>query len=170
MPDMTAIISHMVSPAVIISAVGLLLLSMNNRFLAITARVRDLNSEALTIANKETNVDYEIKRLTSLKRQIFEMLRRCRYIKQAIFLLYIALGFTVLTILTLAGDLININPNLDKIAIVFFILALFVVLVALISEGYEITMALKMLRFDVDQTFESVDIEALKKKNVKEND
>lgn len=161
MPEMSGIISQMVSPAVIISAIGLLLLSMNNRYMAITGRVRDLNREVFSIVNKQKTTTFELKRIHSIKKQMIDMLKRCQFIKQAIFLLYLALTLSVLTVLALAGDLINIHPELDKASIFFFIMALFCVLIAIILEGYEITMALNLLKFDVDQTFESLNLDEI---------
>lgn len=150
---MSGFITQMVSPAVIISAVGLLLLSLNNRYLTITGRVRNLNSEALKILNKESKTKIETQRFECIKTQMVEMLQRCHFIKRAIFILYLALTFCVLTILTLAGDMIGLHSALDSLSLVWFIIALLLLLTALLLEGWEMKIALKQLKFDAEQTF-----------------
>ncbi|MGD9580421.1 MAG: DUF2721 domain-containing protein [Vampirovibrionia bacterium] len=148
MLETNELISQMLAPSVAISAFGLLLLSMSNRFLTITGRVRTLNAEIRELYLIKTRSNVEENRLKAVKDQVETMLRRCYIIKNSVFFLYVGLGLTVLTILTLAADLLNLSIFLDKFSILFFVLALLFMLTAIILEGFEILMALKNLNQD----------------------
>lgn len=152
MVETNELISQMLAPSVAISAFGLLLLSMNNRFFTITGRVRSLNAEIRQLYLNQNRNKLEDNRLQVVKKQVQYMLKRCLIIKNAVFLLYVGLGLTVLTILTLAADLLNLSIGVDQYSILFFVLALVFMLTAIILEGYEVMMALRNVREDYESS------------------
>lgn len=157
MADSNVFINQMLAPAVLISGIGLILLGMNNRFLTITGRVRELNAELRHLANENLTENLFKIRLESLKLQISTMLMRSKLQKTAIFLLYVALTFTILTVFALAADLADVSLIADNLPIIFSIISLIFIFVSVILEGYEMTMALKTVRDDYKTSLELVE-------------
>ena len=164
MLDTNTIISEMLAPAVIISAIGLILLSMNNRFFAITGRIRDLNKEIREIYERKEITERNKRRLVVIKDQVEKMLKRCKIIKFAIFLLYASIGLVVLTVLALAADIFNVSLIIEDLSIILFIFALIMVLVAIIIEGFEATLAVNTVKEDFynsyyEQAIDNINLE-----------
>jgi hypothetical protein len=87
-----ATIAAMVTPSVLLSATGLLLLSIYPRYAAIVGRIRSYDSEMFALfekklsgANNHPSVDaLMIKRVRNSKKQTAELLKRAHIIRQAI--------------------------------------------------------------------------------------
>lgn len=93
LPDnLLALIQSMVTPAVMISACGLLLLSLTNKLGRIIDRIRDLNAEDRVM----TDADKSARRL-SIRAQIDQLMRRAVLMRSACGLLFIAVSVFVVT-------------------------------------------------------------------------
>lgn len=154
MPASNSFITYMLSPAVLISGIGLLLLGINTRFLTITARIRELNKEIREISHKQCISDADKIRLNGINTQVSLMLKRCLAQKYSIFFLYIALILTILTILALAMDILKFNLFTENASIILFISSLFFVSISLILIGYETALALKTVKDDFTNSTE----------------
>ncbi|MEW5821185.1 MAG: DUF2721 domain-containing protein, partial [Cyanobacteriota bacterium] len=125
MINTSTLISQMLAPSVAISAFGLLLLSMNNRFFTITGRIRSLNAEIRDLNRLENRTKFDNRRIQVVKDQVGLMLKRCNIIKNAVFFLYMGMGCTVLTVLMIASDILDLNLGIEVLAIKCFVIALF---------------------------------------------
>jgi hypothetical protein len=85
--DMLNLVQSMVTPAVMISACGLLLLSMSNKLARIVDRIRGLNAEDRTVPPGDESV-----RRHSIRNQIDSLVRRATYLRNACGLLYLAVA------------------------------------------------------------------------------
>jgi hypothetical protein len=74
----------MVSPAVMLSACGLMLLSLGNRYGRVVDRIRDLSGEWREV--KKSGVDAD--RLRTLEVQLPDMFRRGQLLRNAVLLFY----------------------------------------------------------------------------------
>jgi hypothetical protein len=93
LPDnLLGLIQSMVTPAVMISACGLLLLSLTNKLGRIIDRIRDLNAEDRAMAVSEESV-----RRVSIRTQIDQLVRRAVMIRSACGLLFVAVSVFVVT-------------------------------------------------------------------------
>ena len=93
MPDgLLSLVQSMVTPAVMISACGLLLLSISNKLARIVDRTRELNSEDRSLAP-----DVDAVRRLSIRNQIDLLLRRALLLRNACGLLYLAVAVFALT-------------------------------------------------------------------------
>ena len=86
-----SLVQSMVTPAVMISACGLLLLSMSNKLARIVDRVRELNAE-----DRGLEAETEAVRRLSIRNQIDLLLRRA-LLRNACGLLYLAVAVFALT-------------------------------------------------------------------------
>lgn len=145
LPEARAIITDSLSPALAISAIGLLIFGLNNRITTIATRVRDLN--------KELRQHPTPHRRENIRRQIPLFLKRARLIRNSMFLLFGALGMMVFTAATIAVTRVQF-VNLDLVPVWSFLGGLFLVLVAVVIESYETIVNLRTLSLDVQNSLE----------------
>jgi hypothetical protein len=124
--------------------------SLQNRFLYITARARDLNKEARELEGNP-------RRLDSVRRQVDSMTKRARAIKRVIVLVYCALCCFILTILGLLASALMTVPGGGAPALAVFALG-FVLLATstLISMG-EMALSQRTLDEDIRSSFPEPD-------------
>ena len=87
-----SLVQSMVTPAVMISACGLLLLSVSNKLGRIVDRIRDLNAE-----DRGLSAEVDTVRRISIRNQIDLLLRRALLLRNACGLLYLAVAVFALT-------------------------------------------------------------------------
>jgi MFS family permease len=124
----------MVTPAVMISACGLLLLSISNKLGRIVDRIRDLNSEDRGLAAGADGV-----RRLSIRNQIDTLLRRALLLRDACGLLYLAVAVFALT--SLCVGLSHAAQVFEFLMLVLFVLGLATVVWAGILAYLEIRLS-----------------------------
>ena len=91
-----SVLSAMITPAVLISACGTLIVSTSMRLARIVDRVRSLSHEIEQLSSNET-VDFPEERLHEFERQLATHTQRGLLIQRSLTNLYIALGLFVTT-------------------------------------------------------------------------
>lgn len=133
-------IQFMLAPAVMISACGLLLLGINNRYSSIANRIRLLNDERRRLILKLKDgkeLDFiESNRLASLKKQLDQLFCRLGYVKNCVVFYSTAIFLFVITSFLIGLDLIfNIQSGTVLMMISF--------VAGMISVGFGILFALR---------------------------
>jgi hypothetical protein len=128
------LVQSMVTPAVMISACGLLLLSISNKLGRIVDRTRELNSEDRGLAD-----DIEAVRRLSIRNQIDILLRRALLLRNACGLLYLAVAVFALT--SLCVGLSNLARAFEVLMLVLFVIGLAAVVWAGILAYLEIRLS-----------------------------
>lgn len=135
-------IQAMLAPAVGISAVGLLLLSLSSRYSTIINRIRLLNDEKrrfIRLIEERTELSYaENVRYMSVVNQSRELLIRSRYVRNAILAMQTAIGFFVLTSIAIGLNLFISTPFLARTPLLIFILGMVAVVVGIIHAAIEV--------------------------------
>jgi hypothetical protein len=129
-----SLIQSMVTPVVMISACGLLLLSISNKLGRIVDRIRDLNAE-----DRNLSADVDAVRRLSIRNQIDLLLRRALFLRNACGLLYLAVALFVLT--SLCVGLSNAAHILEVLMLVLFVIGLAAVVWAGILAYLEIRLS-----------------------------
>ncbi len=127
MPNITSIveiIQLMLAPGIMISACGLLLLGMNNKYSLVVNRIRLLNEErrkAIRKTTEDKNFNYqETQRLESISMQISSLVYRVKLVRNAVLCYTIAVALFVLTSLSIGfGFLLEIT-KLNSFVLQFF--------------------------------------------------
>jgi hypothetical protein len=137
------LIAQALAPAVAINASGLLALGIHNRISTLGSRVRELNREYSQASSPQSK--------ENLKQQIAYFLLRGRLMRNALFLLYFAIVFMVLTACAIAGY--SIAPQVVHACwpLLFFLGGLFFILIAMLLEVTEIAILLRALKLDIQQ-------------------
>ncbi|MEM3373444.1 MAG: DUF2721 domain-containing protein [Candidatus Anstonellales archaeon] len=117
-------IQFMLAPAVMISACGLLLLGINNRYSSIANRIRLLNDERRRLILKIKDgkeLDFiESNRLASIKKQLDQLFCRLGFVKNCVVFYSTGIFLFVLTSFLIGLDLIfNIQSGTVLMMITF---------------------------------------------------
>lgn len=157
MPDdpVTAIqaIQAILAPALGISAVGLLLLTLNNRYSTIINRIRLLNDEKRKFSRRlseKGNLDYpDNVRFMSISKQTEELLHRSKYVRNAILSMQTAIGLFVLSSVMIALNLFISTEFIRVVPLLVFIIGMLSVLVGIIFFAMEVYRSFKIILLEV---------------------
>jgi hypothetical protein len=147
-----SIIQLMLAPAVMISACGLLLLGMNNRYSLVVNRIRLLNEEKrrllLKVGEKPLTTDDNV-RLESIAKQISFLQYRVKLVRNSVLSYVTAVGLFVLTSLFLGISSFLPVFKLNYFIIAAFLLGMFSVLIGVIFAGFETKKGYDIIKFEV---------------------
>ena len=133
------ILSASIAPVIVISGVGLLLLSMTNRYTRVLERVRQLA--------RELDSDEEHRRRRFLE-QVDITYRRARMLRSAIILGSFSIVFVAITVLSLFACQV-IGAKSDYVSVPCFSLCLLALLGSLYFFIRDVTMSLTALELEI---------------------
>jgi hypothetical protein len=146
-------IQLMLAPAVMISACGLLLLGISNKYSSINNRIRLLSEERRRIHNKIKDggeLDYmETTRHQSIARQLTDTLDRSKLVRNSISFYVTGLFLFILTSLVIGLDSILVTKVTDYIAVFVFILGMISVGIGLVFSLKETLKGYKIIELEV---------------------
>jgi len=156
MPNITSIveiIQLMLAPGIMISACGLLLLGMNNKYSLVVNRIRLLNEErrkAIHKTSDDKDFNYqETQRLESISMQISSLVFRVKLVRNAVLAYTTAVALFVLTSLSIGfGFLLDIT-KLNSFITILFLLGMVSVLCGVIFAAYETYKGYEIVNFEV---------------------
>jgi steroid 5-alpha reductase family enzyme len=146
-------IQAILAPAVGISAVGLLLLSLNNRYSTIINRIRLLNDERrkfvkLMAEGKELSYP-DNARYMSVVNQTGRLLARSRHVRNAILSLQAAAGLFVLTSVAIAVNLFVDAEAFRMLPLILFIVGMLSVLAGIVFAGLEVQKSFRIVLIEL---------------------
>jgi VIT1/CCC1 family predicted Fe2+/Mn2+ transporter len=145
-------IQLILAPGVMISACGLLLLGINNKFTSVLNRIRILTEEKRkTILNaSERNFhSNEIQRIESITRQVAGLLNRAKLIRNSIFCYLCAVGLFVITSLLIGADYFVPMIQLRYLILSMFLSGMVVVFVGVIFGVIDTLKGFAIVKFEV---------------------
>jgi len=156
MPNITSIveiIQLMLAPGIMISACGLLLLGMNNKYSLVVNRIRLLNEErrkAIHKATEDKDFNYqENQRLQSISMQISKLVYRVGLVRNAVLCYTVAVALFVLTSLSIGFGFLLELTKLNTIVTILFLLGMISVLCGVIFAAYETYKGYEIVNFEV---------------------
>ncbi|MDD5361430.1 MAG: DUF2721 domain-containing protein [Ignavibacteria bacterium] len=146
-------IQLMLAPAVMISACGLLLLGISNKYSSINNRIRLLTEERRRIHNKikdGAELDYmETTRHQSIARQLNDILFRAKLVRNTVSFYVTGLFLFIITSLVIGLDMMLVTKITDYIAVSIFILGMMSVGIGLIFSLKETLKGYKIIEVEV---------------------
>lgn len=146
-------IQAILAPALGISAVGLLLLSLSNRYSTIINRIRLLNDEKRRFSRQigeKGDLGYPDNiRLMSISKQTAELLVRSRFVRNAILSLQVAIGMFVLSSVAIAIDLFVDSEAIRTIPLLIFIIGMVSVFIGIVFYAMEVYRSFKIILLEV---------------------
>jgi hypothetical protein len=156
MPDLSSIvqiIQLMLAPGLMISACGLLLLGMNNKYSLIVNRIRLLNEERRKALHKLGDNEFSFQeniRFESITKQLERLTYRVGLVRNAVLSYTIAVALFVLTSLLIGiGYLFDIT-RMNSFITVLFLLGMVSVLVGFLFAAYETYKGYEIFKFEVE--------------------
>lgn len=137
--EVTKILQTSISPVVLISGIGLLVMSMTNRIARTTDRARALSKEIEKSNSSDKN---------NLKQQI-----KVLYLRSKI--LMFSIGFAVMSIFFVALLVISLfvsyylSVSINNLISFFFVLSLFALILSVVLFIKEISLSLKALKLEI---------------------
>jgi hypothetical protein len=147
------VIQAMLAPGLGISAVGLLLLGLNNRYSTIINRIRLLNDEKRrymkALADGKTLEYADNVRYMSVRNQTEGLLMRSRVVRNAILSLQTAITFFVLTSLGIGISLFMSSDTVRDMSLVLFLAAMLALLVGILFAAVEVRRSYRIVLLEV---------------------
>ncbi len=145
-------IQLMLAPAVMISACGLLMLGISNKFSSVVNRVRLLNEEKRRLFPRASDATFgaqETQRLESIARQLDRLLRRAWLVRNSLLCYTIAVALFVLTSLFIGLDYFVMILQLKSVIIASFMAGLVTFFFGIAFAAFDTLMGYDIVKFDV---------------------
>jgi hypothetical protein len=146
-------IQAILAPALGISATGLLLLGLTNRYSSMVSRIRLLNEEKRKFMNliieKRELLYTENVRFASVTKQIKDLLFRSRLARNAILCIQTAIILFVLTSVIIGINIFFSNNTVETVALMIFLFGMIFVLIGIIFASWEVYNSYKIAVLEV---------------------
>lgn len=155
MPDQISIvevIQLMLAPGLMISACGLLLLAMNNKYSIVVNRIRLLNEEKRRFISKVSGKEFnyeETVRIESISIQIKKLAVRARLVRNAVLSYTIAVALFVITSLLIGFKFIFELERVGSLITTIFLIGMISVLAGVIYAAYEVIKGYEIVQLEV---------------------
>jgi hypothetical protein len=145
--DAIQAIQAILAPAVMITGVALLLLTLNARHSSLVNRIRLLNDEERELRRKGGKVDeLDNARLRSIQNQIDQLLPRLRYVRNGMLCHLLAAIFFVLTSFSIGLGYFSVSSAITQAMInATFIIGMLLVLVGVTFLALEIYVSYRVI-------------------------
>ena len=145
----SGLIQIMLAPGIMISACGLLLLGMNNKYSLVVNRIRLLNEERRKLHYEEIEKSDKKKRHKSIDTQIEKLSYRVALVKNAVFSYSLAVAFFIV-----ASVLIGINQLIGKsgfgwAVITIFLIGMIFVFAGIVFAAVETWKGYKIVQIEI---------------------
>ena len=145
-------IQLMLAPGLMISACGLLLLGMNNKYSLVVNRIRLLNEERRQLFKVMAERDFtyeENVRVESLTMQISGLILRVRLVKNAVLFDTIAVAIFVITSLFIGLQYTFDASIFNYIVTILFLIGMVCVLIGVSYAAYETKKGFDIIQLEV---------------------
>ena len=147
------LIQGMLAPGLMISACGLLLLGMNNKYSLVVNRIRLLNEEKRKIFHLEVIEEDDNNRLTNIELQISHLIQRISLVRNAVVSYSLAVALFIVSSV-LIGITINSEAHaFDWLIISFFYAGMFAVFIGIIFAAIEVWKGYRIVKIEVSEVF-----------------
>lgn len=151
--SIVSIIQAMLAPGIMISACGLLLLGMNNKYSIVVARIRSLNDEKRKLISpaKRSNLTLEEEnRLNNINMQTDLFAYRVVLVKNAVTSYYIAVGFYILSSLLIGLNFMAAQQFITISSLISFLAGMISVVFGIYYAAQEIKKGLDIVKVEIE--------------------
>ena len=150
--SIVSIIQAMLAPGIMISACGLLLLGMNNKYSIVVNRIRALTDEKrrlISIPKQGILTSDEEKRLENINVQIHLFAYRVVLVKEAVTSYYVAVAFYIFSSLLIGLNFLSDKQLPHIFALAFFLCGMVSVVVGVYFAIQEIRKGLEIVKIEI---------------------
>jgi hypothetical protein len=151
------LIQGMLAPALMISACGLLLLGMNNKYSLVVNRIRLLNEEKRKIFHQEKIDAIDSNRLNNIELQISHLIGRISLVRNAVFSYSLAVALFIVSSVLIGVTINKQTPGFDWLIVAFFYAGMFAVFVGIIFAAVEVWKGYRIVKIEISEIRNPVD-------------
>ena len=145
----SGLIQVMLAPGIMISACGLLLLGMNNKYSLVVNRIRLLKEEKRSSAYTEKSDNF---RHGSIDLQVNMLFFRISLIRNAVFSYSVAVALFIIASVLIGVNTINANLDLNSLLIGFFLAGMAFVLAGILFAAVEVWRGYKIVKIEIEDS------------------
>ncbi|GAB1443257.1 hypothetical protein MASR2M39_20960 [Ignavibacteriales bacterium] len=155
MDQVASLIQAMLAPGIMISACGLLILGMNNKYSLVVNRIRTLNEERRKFAKTADTKEFEYfdeMRLKSISVQLQSLYQRLYLVRNAVVCYSAGVGAFVVTSIWIGLGLIMTKTefiNFGILSLIFFVIGMIIVLAGVIFAARESIKGFQIVGFEL---------------------
>ena len=149
--EITKFISDMLAPAVMLSACGLFLLGLQNKYSNIINRIRELDEEKRELRLVDELNKFQQRRLKSVEKQVVGLLRRARLDKNSILSLYAAMIFFMLSSLSIALKDLGWVLKDEILSLILFLVGTALVFTGTVFAYLEVRISYRVVQLEVEE-------------------
>jgi hypothetical protein len=155
MDQVASLIQAMLAPGIMISACGLLILGMNNKYSLVVNRIRTLNEEKRKFAKTADTKEFEYfdeMRLKSISMQLQSLYQRLYLVKNAVVCYSAGVAAFVVTSIWIGLGLIMTKTefiNFGILSLIFFVIGMIIVLAGVIFAARESVKGFQIVGFEL---------------------
>lgn len=151
------LIQGMLAPGLMISACGLLLLGMNNKYSLVVNRIRLLNEEKRKIFHLEIIDEDESSRLSNIELQISHLIERISLVRNAVFSYSVAVALFIVSSVLIGITMNTSTRAFDWLIVAFFYAGMFAVFVGIIFAAIEVWKGYRIVKIEISEVYKPVD-------------
>jgi len=147
------LIQGMLAPGLMISACGLLLLGMNNKYSLVVNRIRLLNEEKRKIFHQKTIDDIDSNRLSNIELQISHLIGRISLVRNAVFGYSLAVALFIVSSVLIGLTIKKNTPGFDWLIVAFFYAGMFAVFVGIVFAAIEVWKGYRIVKIEISEVY-----------------
>ncbi len=151
------LIQGMLAPGLMISACGLLLLGMNNKYSLVVNRIRLLNEEKRRIFHMESADEIESSRLSNIELQISHLIERISLVRNAVFSYSMAVALFIVSSVLIGVTINTTTPAFDWLIVAFFYAGMFSVFVGIIFAAVEVWKGYRIVKIEISEVYKPIE-------------
>ena len=145
------IIQAMLAPGLMISACGLLILGMNNKYSIVVNRIRLLNDEKRKILHLDKRMENDTRRENIIRVQIDRLNERVRIVRNAVFAYSFAVACFIISSLCIGINLYTQSDEVEFLTLIFFLIGMLTVFIGVIFGANESLKGYKIVRIEIEE-------------------
>ena len=151
------LIQGMLAPGLMISACGLLLLGMNNKYSLVVARIRLLNEEKRKIFHQDKINEDDSNRLSNIELQISHLIGRISFVRNGVFSYSLAVALFIVSSVLIGITINTRTPTFDWLIVAFFYAGMFAVFVGIIFAAIEVWKGYRIVKIEISEVYKAMD-------------
>lgn len=151
------LIQGMLAPGLMISACGLLLLGMNNKYSLVVNRIRLLTEEKRMIFHQKQIEEVDKNRLNNIELQISHLIERISLVRNAVFSYSLAVALFIVSSVLIGITINTSNQGFNWLIVAFFYAGMFAVFVGIIFAAIEVWKGYRIVKIEISEVHKPVD-------------
>jgi hypothetical protein len=147
------LIQGMLAPGLMISACGLLLLGMNNKYSLVVNRIRLLNEEKRKIFSHDHIAHDESNRLSNIELQISHLIHRISLVRNAVFSYSLAVALFIVSSVLIGLTINSKAEAFNWLIMGFFYAGMLAVFVGIIFAAIEVWKGYRIVKIEIYEVF-----------------